>query len=322
MIVMSRYNWPNCPDAVRHQIEDFLTQLRDALGDNLIGVYLHGSLALGCFNPDQSDVDLLVVTRRALPVETKRRMAELLLHCSAHPRPIEISVLSEGDLYPWRYPTPYAFHFSEDWRDKIGGQLSNGEWRKWNAERQVDDDLAVHITITRRRGICLAGRPIAEALPAVPPADYRDSIVGDFWWAKDRLQRHPVYFVLNACRVWAYLAEGLICSKDEGGEWALRARPDEFRPLVAQALDVYRGRRDQVDVAALESFADFVSEVVSSHRAETKALSPRPTAREGFVSQAMRPSQTDVDPDQLQADPNQQQPDDDHPGRRLQQRDE
>ena len=105
----------------------------------------------------------------------------------------------------------------------------------------------------------------------MPPADYRDSIVGDFWWAKDRLQRHPVYFILNACGVWAYLAEGLICSKDEGGEWALRTLPDEFRPLVAQALDVYRGRRDQVDVAVLESFADFVSEVVSSQRAETRS---------------------------------------------------
>lgn len=80
-------------------------------------------------------------------------------------------------------------------------------------------------------------------------------------------QRCPVSFVLNACRVWAYLAEGLIFSKDEGGGWALRALPDEFKPLVAQALDVYRGRRDQVETAALESFAEYVSEVVSSQRA-------------------------------------------------------
>lgn len=31
---------------------------RDALGDNLIGVCLHGSAAMGCFNPAKSDLDL------------------------------------------------------------------------------------------------------------------------------------------------------------------------------------------------------------------------------------------------------------------------
>jgi len=71
----------------------FRDALADALGSNLAGLYLHGSLAMGCFNPACSDVDLLAVTRRGMTVETKRRVAELLLKTSGAPSPIEISFL-------------------------------------------------------------------------------------------------------------------------------------------------------------------------------------------------------------------------------------
>ena len=37
---------------------------KEELGSHLVGVYLHGSLAMGCFNPEASDVDLLVVAAR------------------------------------------------------------------------------------------------------------------------------------------------------------------------------------------------------------------------------------------------------------------
>ena len=34
---------------------------KEELGDNLVGIYLHGSLAMGRFNPDTSDIDLSLV---------------------------------------------------------------------------------------------------------------------------------------------------------------------------------------------------------------------------------------------------------------------
>ena len=43
-------------------ITDRLTEeSRKIFGENLTGVYLHGSLAMGCFNPDKSDIDLIIV---------------------------------------------------------------------------------------------------------------------------------------------------------------------------------------------------------------------------------------------------------------------
>ena len=54
----------------------FVEQSRAILGENLVGVYLHGSLAMGCFNPRSSDVDLLVVVREDIPPKVKRRYME------------------------------------------------------------------------------------------------------------------------------------------------------------------------------------------------------------------------------------------------------
>ncbi|MDD6156298.1 MAG: nucleotidyltransferase domain-containing protein [Lachnospiraceae bacterium] len=50
----------------REVTEEFVIQSRKILGDNLTGVYLHGSAAMGCFNPEESDIDLLVVVKDAL----------------------------------------------------------------------------------------------------------------------------------------------------------------------------------------------------------------------------------------------------------------
>lgn len=50
-------------------IKSFVEQSRSILGDNLAGIYLHGSAAMGCFNALRSDVDLLVVVKRDMADE-------------------------------------------------------------------------------------------------------------------------------------------------------------------------------------------------------------------------------------------------------------
>ncbi len=250
------------PQAVRAQLEELQRGLLDVLSENLVGIYLHGSLAMGCFNPRRSDLDLLVVTKHPMSVETKHQIAELLLRVSSQRRPIEISFLSERDLHPWQYPTPFDFHYGEAHRGEFEGALQSGRWRTWNDHRPTDPDLAAHITVTRERGICLCGRPIAEAFPEVPKAHYRDSIAKDFYWAKERLGENPVYSILNACRVYAYLREDRITSKTEAGEWAASALPEKFHEIVTAALELYRGDYEEVefDPKALDEFSEYIEQ--------------------------------------------------------------
>ena len=46
-------------------LDEFICNSKNILQDNLIGIYLHGSLAMGCFNEKKSDIDLLVVVKQS-----------------------------------------------------------------------------------------------------------------------------------------------------------------------------------------------------------------------------------------------------------------
>jgi predicted nucleotidyltransferase len=253
---MAQYGWHTCPPPVRERVEELAGAFRRTLGDNLVGIYLHGSLAMACFNPERSDIDLLVVTREAMDLEAKRTIGESLLRLSGDPWPIEISFLRQGDLDPWRYPTPFDLHYGEDWREKYTAELGGDGWRLWNDAVPTDPDLAAHCTVMRERGICLHGAPIAEIFPPVPHADYVAALLYDVGTAPEWITANPVYGILNLCRVLWYLQEGRVASKDEGGSWAVENLPEELREPARQALAIYRSEIEEgpFDGAALARF--------------------------------------------------------------------
>jgi streptomycin 3"-adenylyltransferase len=125
---LNSIGWNNCPDETKGQVQHLLAELTKQLEGNLIGIYLHGSLALGCFNPSSSDIDLLVVTERKIPLPTKKALVQILLTISGVPHPIEISFLCQGNLTSWMYPTPFELHYSEAWRERFSQDLTSGNW--------------------------------------------------------------------------------------------------------------------------------------------------------------------------------------------------
>ena len=50
------------PTQIESLIKDYVERSGEILQDNLVGVYLHGSSVMGCFNPEKSDIDLIVVS--------------------------------------------------------------------------------------------------------------------------------------------------------------------------------------------------------------------------------------------------------------------
>ncbi len=263
---MTQYSWATSPAAVEEQVTLLRDHLLTILDGVLVGLYLHGSLAFGCFNPEWSDIDLLVVTARGMTLEEKRHVVELLLRSSMAPHPIEISFLVESAIHTFQHPLSYDLHYSEAWRERYHQQLANEEWLHWNDFVRKDYDLAVHITVTLARGIDLYGKPIRATLPVIPSQYYIEAIMRDFRDAGNNIAGNPIYFVLNACRVYAYLREGNIFSKDEGGSWGLRALPDTYHGLVTQALEIYRGKRANhpFNSADLDRFASYMQEQVQS----------------------------------------------------------
>lgn len=252
------------PQAFLEQIDSFVASLCEVERENLIGVYLHGSLAMGCFHPGQSDLDLLVLIQQPPTPERIHAWAHQILQSSCAPAPVELSVLVRAQYTPWQHPTPYTFHFSESWRSALFAALNEGTWHDWEQEHSLDPDLAAHFTITRRRGVRLAGTPIADAVPVVPWPDYLDSIRRDFDWASERAQDNPVYLVLNACRIWAAVSDKMVLSKAEGAVWAMPHLPRKIKPIVATAAAQYRGGHT-APVAISGAQALTVAQWVASH---------------------------------------------------------
>jgi predicted nucleotidyltransferase len=230
------------PEPAASLLDELVPHVRDLLGANLRGMYVYGSLAFECYNPARSDVDVLVVTRRRMAPETRRALRSLLQRL-AETTHIEISFLSRADLEPWRYPTPFDYHFSGEDEGEDG----------------ADAYFATEIANARTRGIALFGPPAADVLPAVPDEDFLDAIERDLDWVRERLDERPGYAVLNCCRVLAFRQERTVMSKAQGAEWGARSVPERFRPLVAEAAAMYASPQDlPVDRDAAAEFLDWV----------------------------------------------------------------
>ena len=229
-------------------IKEFITNLQEniseIISEGLIGIYIHGSLAMGGFNTSSSDIDLLVVTKESLTVETKRKLGKLFLKYSGSPFPIEISFLNTQQLKVWQHPCPFDFHYSEFWRERYATDLLNGTNKFLNDDVNTDVDLATHITITNKRGICVYGQSINEVFPIIPSSDYLSSIMADFKDCLENIEEDPIYCTLNLIRVYWYLIEGVISSKQEAGNWGLSTFPKEMKNTVKKVIECYSNEKD------------------------------------------------------------------------------
>ena len=231
---------------MEERLTEVLAQLgaacEDNFGTHLVGVYVHGSLALGCFLWEKSDVDFLVVTDELPTQDTKERFLARLLEIdrSGPPKGLEMSVVLEKDCRNFSYPTPFSLHFSHGHLQECEEHLKE----YCGYMNGTDPDLAAHFTILRHAGIALCGKPIAEVFGEVPREAYLDSIRGDIEDAREDIQTDPMYVTLTLCRVLAYQWDGLVLSKRQGGEWGLNSLPEKYAGLLKAALEAYGGARE------------------------------------------------------------------------------
>ena len=216
--------------------------LSGTLGDALVGVYVHGSAAIGGFDFARSDVDYIAVVDAPLDDRQRRLLGERFLAVFGENCPgngVEMHVVESAYTGAgFVHPTPAAFHFGT--REQIERFSEPG------SRPVLDPDLAAHFTVVRHRGVRILGQPSGRVFAGVPEACFLDSIRLDCEECHesilkrtppDRECRVPPYAVLNLCRTCACLETGRILSKREGGRWALDGLPDRHRPVVRAALE-------------------------------------------------------------------------------------
>lgn len=235
----------------------FVEHSKKILQENLVGIYLHGSAVMGCFNPEKSDIDLIIVVNHPLLDRVKHEYMDMLVKFNvlAPAKGIEMSIVLRDVCKPFVYPTPFELHFSS----------MHLKWYKDNPQEYIckmrgdDKDLAAHINVLNQRGTCLYGEPINLVFGKVPNDDYMDSICNDVATAIDNIDKDTMYLTLNLARVLAYKEEGLVLSKKEGGEWAIKHLPTEYHKLVKDCLSEYsEGVKNTYDEALAKRYAKYV----------------------------------------------------------------
>ncbi len=244
-------------------LNEFVEQTKEILGDNLVGIYLHGSYVMGCFNPQKSDLDLIVVVNEKMDGASKREVMDMVvsLNEKGPAKGIEMSVVTKDVCKPFVYPTPFELHFS----------VMHLGWYRDNPEDYIqkmngtDVDLAAHFTIIGKRGKCLCGQPIDEVFGEIPQKDYMDAIWDDIAEAPEDIETNTMYITLNLARVLAYKKEQLVLSKKEGGEWAIKNLPQDYQPLIRDALREYSDGSDVTyDLSATKVYAKYMIDQISN----------------------------------------------------------
>jgi hypothetical protein len=242
------------PLAVERYVAALGNRIREVLGEQLTGAYLHGSAVLGGFNPARSDIDVLVVVRKPLVSHTRRelgdRISETSLPCPA--RGLELSVVTtDAAQHPTADP-PYELH------------VNTYDQRLVEDDGHGDPDLVLHFLVCRRHGRPL-GRSLERttAFGSLPRSVILRRFRAELEWAINDPTVEPRYIVLSAARNWYFLETSAVASKIAAGRWALEhvADPAPVRTALESQGDVGPDPID-ADPAAARKFAASVVEKI------------------------------------------------------------
>src|SRR6185312_3117171 len=152
------------PEAVRPILALLLSSTQEVLGDQLVGLYLYGSLSSGDFDPASSDVDFAAVTRGAIAEDDPAFEGLRAMHERIAASGLPFATDLEGSYIPqtaWRRYNPTDAHhptIGAHWPFKLGFHDAN-----WIIER----------AIVRERGIVLFGPPPETLTDPVSPEQLR-----------------------------------------------------------------------------------------------------------------------------------------------------
>ena len=212
----------------------YASALFGILGDSLVGVYLYGSLARGCYHAGPSDVDTIVVTRR--DCAESDYPAILQVHEEAGV-PVDAVFVTEEELSADVFPTPIGFLV----KLKI---IHVPEGR---------GDFLLQRQEAYEAGVALVGPEPREIIRPVPWRLLRQSL--DFLFPHIVANfKNPV---LMLCRIAYAHAKHSLCSKKQAGEWALQAFEERWRPMISAALAEYAEGVTGPAATGLEEFEEY-----------------------------------------------------------------
>jgi len=231
---------PTPYDEVNFILNILRCEVQSILGNQLVGMYLYGSLALGDFDQHKSDIDFVVVTAEELSDELLEALCamhrRLATSGSKWANELEGSYIPQKALQ--RYDPSSARH---PHIDRGGGSLS---------VEQHDSDWIIQRYSLREHGIVLAGPDPKTIIDPIQPDDLRQAVLDLLWWWELQLvdtsrvetSSYQAYAVLSMCRLLYTMEYGTIVSKPEAARWAQRTLGEQWAALITRAFTWQPGK--------------------------------------------------------------------------------
>lgn len=216
-------------------INDLQASIQLALGDQLVGIYLSGSLACGDFDPIRSDVDFVVVMVDELTeaeIQALRVVHQSLMdNYPGWAEKLEGVFMTQAMIRRYQAEQPQFLAFNTGGYFGLDGQGSDGIIQRW---------------MLREHGIVLYGPAPKELVDPISGDELRQATRQTLrdWWLPQveqpfRLERreYQAYAVLTMCRMAYTLEHGAIVSKPAAARWALAHWEARWHGLIQRALD-------------------------------------------------------------------------------------
>jgi hypothetical protein len=223
-------DWPE----INSVLWELLTRAQGILGDRFVGMYLDGSLAIGGFDPDTSDLDFVVVTNVELSSATfgalKTMHGGIASGATKWSRELEGSYISQHALR--HDPRPSAHPYIDRGSELAMVQPESGYW-------------VIHRQVLREHGVAMVGPLPRTLIDPVGPDELREAVRGILreWW-KPMLVEGPrlrngfyrCYAVLTMSRMLYTVRHGAIATKPIAARWAQETVDGRWAPLIQRAL--------------------------------------------------------------------------------------
>lgn len=216
------------PEPVLRYLTDLLTEVKAVLGADLVGVYVTGSIAFGAFDPNRSDIDVMVVCHDEVGRAQRSSLVDAVRHdhlpCPA--RGLELVGYPRSFASAGEAGAGFVFEVNDGPAMTLRAHLA--------PEERDADDLFWYVidrSITRAHGVALYGSPAAQVFAAPRDADVLDALRSSVRW--HRRSGGDRNAVLNTCRALRWAEDRVWVSKTDAGEW-WSTRHDE--PVVREAL--------------------------------------------------------------------------------------
>lgn len=255
-------------------------RLESVLGNNFVGFYLQGSLALGDFD-FTSDVDFIVVINEDLSDEQVEAVQKV--HSETYVQDNRWVKRMEYSFFPKDKLSQQSSPFSNGERNEIDDRKL---WYFDNGSQTIEKSDHCNTLVTRwtlrEKGITLKGPDPKTLLEPIGPKDLRqeikDTMIG---WGEDiaklsepfKNRFYQSYLVLNYARMLHNLHEARIDSKLKAVIWAKSNLDSKWFSLIDYcwkerqdtSISVKQPAVDEVFEKSLE-FVKYVVELAKSYK--------------------------------------------------------